>query len=140
MRTALLVSLSLSIAACSAPAQGVAADQEGATEAGAMMPDDQHLEHIAEAGQLAGEIEACDFEWEPYYLEYMQSERRRAANEGFERGSEVYDQRIAFIGMFFGANQQQAIDRSDGNPCSMERAEELAGLAGNAITAARERE
>ena len=104
------------------------------------MPDDQHLEVIAEAGRLAGEIEACEFEWEPYYLEYMQSERRRAESEGFERGSEGYDNRVAFIGMFFGANQQQAVNQSDGDPCTVKRAEELAELSGNAITAARARE
>ena len=34
----------------------------------ATMPDEAHLEHIAEAGRLAGEIQACELDWEEFYF------------------------------------------------------------------------
>ena len=106
----------------------------------AVVPTDSHLAQIAEAGRLAGEIEACEFDWQPYYIAYMQSERRRAANEGYEPEGEEYGQRIAFIGMFFGANQGQVLAQSDGKPCSESQAEDLAERAVNVVHAAQDRE
>ncbi len=106
----------------------------------ATMPDGAHLEHIAEAGRLAGEIQACDLEWEEFYFAYMQSERRRAANEGRDEISLEYQQRIAFIGMFFGAIQGQALEEFEDQPCPTSSIPALADKVGVVMRAAWERE
>ena len=106
----------------------------------ATMPDEAHLEHIAEAGRLAGEIQACELDWEEFYFAYMQSERRRAANEGRDELSLEYQQRIAFIGMFFGAVQGQALEEFEDQPCPTSSIPALADKVGVVMRAAWERE
>ncbi|HEX9951996.1 MAG TPA: hypothetical protein VGB53_09530 [Rubricoccaceae bacterium] len=109
-------------------------------DSAAVLPTDAHLAQIAEAGQLAGEIQACELDWEPYYLGYMQSERRRAANEGRERGTAAYDQRIAFIGTFFGMTQGRAFAAFQGKPCPDDHLPALGERMHTIAVAARERE
>ena len=114
--------------------------QQTAENVPPFVPNEEHLEHIAAAGRLAGQIQSCELDWQPYYLEYMQSERRRVSNDGFDRDSEAYGQRIAFIGMFFGANQGQVLNQSEEEDCSETRARELAERAAAIIHDAHDRE
>lgn len=105
----LVFALALLVSAASA--------QEAPLDTAAFVPDDAHLAQIVEAAKVAGEIKACDLPWEDYYLDYMQAERRRMEREGIERETPVYDQRIGFIGMYFGAIQEQTRLRYAGKPC-----------------------
>ena len=134
MRSALLIALAALVTVPSVFAQ------ETAIDTAAVVPDEQHLEYIAEAGRLAGEIQACELDWQQYYLAYMQSERRRAANEGRDPEGEEYQQRIAFIGMFFGANQGQALEQFKDQPCPDKHLPALAERVGSVMEAAQERE
>ena len=70
----------------------------------------------------------------------MQSERRRAANEGLGWESLEYQQRLAFIGMFFGAYQGQALEEFEDQPCPNEHLPVLAERVGAVMQAAWERE
>ena len=70
----------------------------------------------------------------------MQSERRRAANEGRDELSLEYQQRIAFIGMFFGAVQGQALEEFKDQPCPTSYIPALADKVGAVMRAAWERE
>lgn len=132
-----LSSLALFLLATSAMAS---AQQTAVLDTAAVMPNDQHLDQIAEAGQLAGEIQACELDWEQYYLAYMQSERRRALNEGRTRESPEYQQRIGFIGIFFGATQRRALAEFEGKPCPDSRMPALAERLHAIMDAAEARE
>ncbi len=113
--------------------------QDVAIDTAAVVPDDEHLAQIMEAGQLAGEIQACELDWQSYYLAYMQAERQRATNEGRDPDSEEYQQRIAFIGVFFGATQGRARQQFQDRPCPDDHLPELAERAHGILDAAQAR-
>lgn len=108
--------------------------QDATANKAAVRPDSLHLVQIAEAGTLAGEIEACEVDWKTYYIAYMQSERRRAANEEWPQ------EKIAFVGALFGAFQGRSYDEHREEACPLERLPALAGRMDVVMDAARARE
>jgi len=58
------------------------------------------LKRVYEAGILAGKAMACKLDWKPYYIKFMQIERKKNWN----------DYQIAFIGACFGDAQGQAAE------------------------------
>lgn len=83
------------------------------------MLDETHQAKVTKAGELAGEMMACGFEWEKYYLGFMQLERAQGKAEGWS------DKKIAAIGAFFGFNQELAYQKFKDQKCSDEKMEEL---------------
>lgn len=64
----------------------------------------------------------CDVEWQPYYLAFMQSGRRKPWSE----------KQVAFIGVLFGLAQHSISNALKQNPCSPETRELVRGRMGQA--------
>ena len=66
----------------------------------------REIMNIEKEAIMVGYLMACAIEWEDYYLAFMQTARRK------ENWSQ---KQIAFIGQYFGANQQVYYSRLKGN-------------------------
>ena len=70
---------------------------------------------VVGAAALVGGALWCGVEWQPYYLAFMQSERRKSWSE----------KQVAFIGMLFGLAQYSIGNALKQNPCPPETREEV---------------
>ena len=75
-------------------------------------------QRVVEAAFRVGAAMWCDVEWRPYYVRFMQAERKRNWNEV----------QVAYIGFLFGMAQQTfyaALTRGSDVACSPERRSEV---------------
>ena len=78
---------------------------------------------VVEAAFRVGAAMWCGVEWRPYYLRFMQTERKRSWTE----------LQIAYIGVLFGLTQQTSSDALASDPekaCSAERKAEVEAALG----------
>jgi hypothetical protein len=68
----------------------------------------------------------CSVEWQPYYLAFMQSERRKSWSE----------KQVAFIGVLFGVAQYSMWNALKQNPCPPEAREAVLRRIGEATGSA----
>jgi hypothetical protein len=85
---------------------------------------------VAVAARPVGQAIWCGVEWQPYYLEFMQSERRKSWSE----------KQIAFIGVLFGLTQSTfSTALTQRGPCSAEDRENVVKIIGDATNALAQR-
>ena len=81
---------------------------------------------VVDAARPVGQAMWCGVEWQRYYLEFMQSERRKPWSE----------KQIAFIGMLFGFTQSAFSSAlTQRGPCPAEARERVARIMGEATNA-----
>ena len=77
-----------------------------------VIPFSDSVRVVSAAAPVGGAL-WCGIEWQPYYLAFMQSERRKSWSE----------KQVAFIGMLFGLAQYSMSNALKQNPCLPETRE-----------------
>ena len=81
---------------------------------------------VVAAARPVGQAMWCGVEWQPYYLEFMQAERRKPWSE----------KQIAFIGVLFGLTQSTfSTALTQRGPCSAEARQNVVRIIGEATNA-----
>jgi hypothetical protein len=94
---------------------------DDAERAAPVIPFSDSVRVVSAAAPVGGAL-WCGIEWQPYYVAFMQSERRRSWSE----------KQVAFIGTLFGLAQRAMWNALKENPCPPETREMVLRRMGEA--------